>query len=371
MRKTLFVFGTRPEAIKMAPLIKELQKHHELFDVRVCVTGQHKEMLYQVLDFFQIVPDYDLEVMKPNQSLFNVTADILTRLEPVLDQENPDVVVVQGDTTSVLAGALAAFYKKIKVAHLEAGLRSGDLYSPFPEEGNRLVVSRLTDYHFTPTARATRNLEKENIRSEEIHQVGNTVVDALLLAKEMITGNEDELVAAAVPSLRADDKLVLVTGHRRESFGSGFEDICHALAQLAAQNPDVHFVYPVHLNPNVQEPVDRILGQIENVHLIKPVDYPTLIALLSRSYFVMTDSGGIQEEAPALGKPVLVMRQVTERQEGVDAGTAKLVGTATADLVQAAQQLLDDQSAYQKMANAVNPYGDGTASTQIARVLAL
>lgn len=369
MRKILFVFGTRPEAIKMAPLIKELQSRPERFDVKVCVTGQHKEMLYQVLDFFSIKPDYDLEVMKPNQTLFGVTASIFEKIEPVLNEMEPDVVLVQGDTTSVLAGSIGAFYKKIRIGHLEAGLRSGDMYSPFPEEMNRVLVSRIADYHFAPTERAANALLGENISKEKVYNVGNTVIDALLLGLEIIKTHDQQQYRDAIGDIDWTKRIVLVTGHRRESFGDGFESMCMAIKRLAEQNEDVELVYPVHMNPNVQEPVKRILSGLKNVHLINPLDYPNLIWLMEKSYLVLTDSGGIQEEAPTLGKPVLVMRDVTERQEGVEAGTAMLVGTDGSVIYAETQRLLDNKDAYESMANAVNPYGTGTTSKQIADIL--
>lgn len=370
MKKVLFVFGTRPEAIKMAPLIRELKTRPNQFQVTVCVTGQHKEMLYQVLDFFGIAPDFDLEVMQPDQTLFGVTSAILVGLEPILDQVNPDVVLVQGDTTSVLVGALGAFYKRIKVGHLEAGLRSGDLYAPFPEEGNRLLATRLTKYHFAPTPQATQNLVDEGVDKQDIHMVGNTVIDALFLAVAILEERETNPLADTLPGLRWDSRIVLVTGHRRESFGEGFAGMFSAIARLANDNPDIEIVYPVHLNPNVGRAASNYLAGLENVHLIDPLDYPDLIWLMSRCYFVLTDSGGIQEEAPSLGKPVLVMREVTERMEGVDAGTARLVGTDEEEIYKAAQELLHQQTAFESMANAVNPYGDGTTSQKIADILA-
>lgn len=370
MRKVLFIFGTRPEAIKMAPLIRELQARPEQFDVTVCVTGQHQEMLYQVLDFFSIVPDFDLKVMRPNQSLFGVTASILVGLEPVLQEVTPDIVLVQGDTTSVLVGALGAFYEKIQVGHLEAGLRSGDLYSPFPEEGNRLLATRLTDFNFAPTPQALHNLLDEGVPAEKIFMVGNTVIDALFLAVSILEKRGGNPLAELLPDLDWSKRVVLVTGHRRESFGDGFEHMCRAIARLAEDNPEIEIIYPVHLNPNVQRPVDHYLSDLTNVHLIAPLDYPSLIWLMERSYFVLTDSGGIQEEAPSLGKPVLVMRNVTERMEGVEAGTARLVGTNAEAIYVAAQELLDNPAVYEAMAHAVNPYGDGTTSRQIADILA-
>jgi len=368
MKRILFIFGTRPEAIKMAPLIKELQSRKGRFDVKICVTGQHKEMLYQVLDFFSIKPDYDLEVMKPNQTLFGVTAAIFNKLESVIDEANPEIVLVQGDTTSVLVGAIGAFYKQIKIGHLEAGLRSGNMSSPFPEEMNRVLVSRITDYHFTPTERATSALLSEGVPRDNIYSVGNTVIDALLLGKSLIE-RDDKKYAEYFEGIDFTKRIILVTGHRRESFGDGFDGMCGAIKNIAINNPDVQVVYPVHLNPNVRRPVNEILSGIENIHLIEPLDYPYLIWLMNKSYLVLTDSGGIQEEAPTLGKPVLVMRNVTERQEGVDAGTAMLVGTEGDVIYRETQRLIDDTAAYEKMANAINPYGDGTSSHQIADIL--
>ena len=369
MKKVLFVFGTRPEAIKMAPMIKELQARKDKFRVKVCVTGQHREMLDQVLDFFSIKPDYDLNVMKPGQTLFGVTARILEELEAPIDDFKPDVILVQGDTTSAFAGALAAYYKQIAVGHLEAGLRSGNIYSPFPEEVNRLLVGRIAKYHFAPTDRAQKALLGEGVETKEIYHVGNTVIDALLLGLDIIKQGDSAEYSKHVGDVDLSKRVVLVTGHRRESFGGGFEQMCEAIKELATKNTDIEIVYPVHLNPNVQEPVKRILGGVSNVHLIQPLDYPSLIWLMEKSYIVLTDSGGIQEEAPTLGKPVLVMREVTERQEGVEAGTAKLVGTDMNVIIAETQRLLDDKSAYDAMANAINPYGDGTTSRQIADIL--
>lgn len=369
MKKILFVFGTRPEAIKMAPMIKELKLRPDDFEVKVCVTGQHREMLDQVLDFFSIKPDYDLAVMRPDQTLFTVTADILAKIEPVLDEAKPDIVLVQGDTTSAFVGALGAFYKQIDVGHLEAGLRSGDMYSPFPEEVNRVLVGRIAKYHFAPTSRAAASLATENVPQQNVHMVGNTVIDALLLGLQIIKDNGEDQYASAFDAIDFSKRVVLVTGHRRESFGEGFESMCNAIKQLAIKNEDIEIVYPVHLNPHVQEPVRRILQGIKNVHLIAPLEYPYLIWLMEKCYLVLTDSGGIQEEAPTLGKPVLVMRDVTERQEGVEAGTAKLVGTDGDVILRETQKLLEDSVAYSAMANAINPYGDGTTSRQIADIL--
>lgn len=366
MKKTklLFIFGTRPEAIKLAPLIMEFKRGNE-FETLVCVTAQHRQMLDQVLSFFEIVPDYDLDIMMPNQTLFDVTANALKKLEGVLSDCNADCVFVQGDTTTAFVGALAAYYRKIKVAHIEAGLRSHDKFSPFPEEMNRTLAGHLADFHFTPTMQAVEHLQKENI-SKNVFNVGNTVIDALFLGLEQVRKKK---TLADFSFLRQNNRMVLITGHRRESFGKPFEDICSAIGTLAGKYPDVDFLYPVHLNPNVQEPVRRLLANKNNVHLIEPLDYPQFIQMIERSTIVLTDSGGLQEEAPSLGKPVLVMREVTERMEGVNAGTAKLVGTNKDLIVSELSLLLDDKSAYEKMAKAVNPYGDGTSCKQIAEII--
>lgn len=369
MKKVLFVFGTRPEAIKMVPMIKELQKRKKKFKVKICVTGQHREMLDQVLDFFSIKPEYDLSVMRPGQSLFGVTARILEKIEAPIDDFKPDIILVQGDTTSALVGALAGYYKHIDVGHIEAGLRSGDIYSPFPEEVNRMLVGRIARYHFAPTQRPVEALLHEGVKQDTIFKVGNTVIDTLLLGLQIIHSDASNHYGDIVKDIDWDKRVILVTGHRRESFGKGFEAMCNAIKEIAIKNKDVEVVYPVHLNPNVQEPVNRILRGLNNVHLIKPLDYPELIWLMEKSYIVLTDSGGIQEEAPTLGKPVLVMREVTERQEGIEAGTAKLVGTNNDVICRETQKLLDDQKAYDAMANAINPYGDGTSSKQIADIL--
>jgi len=364
--KILFIYGTRPEAIKMAPLIKEFQKHPNIFNVQICLTGQHREMLGQINAFFGISADYNLDLMSPNQTLFDITARCLTGLKDALDKAAPGLVFVQGDTTSAMAGALAAFYKRIPVAHLEAGLRSGDKYSPFPEEINRIVTGHIAEWHFAPTIGAAHNLEREGI-TKNVYVVGNTVIDALHLGLDIVRKNES-LYASFFSFLDFSKRIILVTGHRRESFGGGFENICNAIAKIALDYKDIQFVYPVHFNPNVREPVSRILNGVKNIFLIEPLDYPYLIYLMERCFFVLTDSGGIQEEAPALGKPILVMRDVTERQEGVDAGTAKLAGTRFDSLVLAMRELLEDKAAYSGMANAINPYGDGTASKKIAAI---
>jgi UDP-N-acetylglucosamine 2-epimerase (non-hydrolysing) len=350
----------------MAPIVKECQTKGTELETKVCTTGQHKEMLQQVLDFFQIVPDFDLSLMTHNQTLFDVTANVLKSIEPVLNSYHPDVILVQGDTTTAMAGALAGYYKKIKVGHVEAGLRSGDVYAPFPEEVNRRIISTMCTYHFAPTPMAKANLEKENYK-ENIFITGNTVIDALLWGVEKVRTSKD--IQSKFSFLDETKKMILVTAHRRESFGRSFENICNALLHIAMANPDFEIVYPVHLNPNVQEIVYKTLSDQKNIHLIKPVSYPQLLWLMDKSYLVITDSGGIQEEAPSLGKPVLVMRDVTERQEGIDAGTALLVGTEQQNIIAATQRLIDDRTAYETMAKAVNPYGDGTSARQIVSLL--
>ena len=372
MRKILLIFGTRPEAIKFAPLYQEFNKNSNFFDVKVCITAQHRQMLDQVLNFFGIKPDYDLNLMKNNQSLFDITTGVLRGLEKVLKDYKPDLVFVQGDTTSAFVGALSAFYMKIKVAHLESGLRSYNKYAPFPEEINRVLIGHLADYHFAPTIKAKENLQKEGVK-ENVWVVGNTVIDALFWGLEIIEKNinlKKEIESFFERFLDSnEDKVILVTGHRRESFGEGFENICKALKEIAIQFPEIKIIYPVHLNPNVREPVNRILNGIANIYLIEPLEYPYLIWLMSKSYLVLTDSGGIQEEAPSLGKPVLVMRDVTERIEGIEAGTAKLVGTKKETIFKAVQSLIENQSEYQKMSKAVNPYGDGLASKRIVDII--
>lgn len=365
MKKILFIFGTRPEALKLVPLINEFKKIPDFFDTKICITSQHREMLWQVLDFFGVEPDYNLELMQPNQTLFDITANGIKKIENVLSLENPDLVVVQGDTTSTFIGALSAFYKKIPVAHIEAGLRSFNKYSPFPEEINRKMVSSLTEFHFPPTKLASDLLNNEGF-SRNIHIVGNTVIDSLFLTLEKI---QSVNFAEKFKEIDFTKKMILVTGHRRESFGIPFQNICRALKAIASSNPEVNIVYPVHLNPNVQEPVNSILGNLKNVFLLKPQNYPEFVWLMNKSYIILTDSGGIQEEAPSLGKPVLVMRDVTERTEGIDAGTAKLIGTEFQNIVDNIQELLDNNSIYQKMANSVNPYGDGTSSKQIVSII--
>jgi UDP-N-acetylglucosamine 2-epimerase (non-hydrolysing) len=365
-KKVLFIFGTRPEAIKMAPVIRECIEHKNALDIKICITGQHREMLQQVLEFFQIKPDFDLQLMKHNQTLFDITSSALLGIEKVVEEYEPDILLIQGDTTTAMAGALAGYYKRIKVGHVEAGLRSGDIYAPFPEEVNRKVISTLCTYHFAPTEKAKENLVKENYHNK-IFVTGNTVIDALLWGVKKVRQSAE--IDSDFSFITPGRKLILVTAHRRESFGKPFENICHALLTIAVNNPDFEIVYPVHLNPNVKDIVYKTLSDQPNIHLIPPVGYPQLLWLMDKSYLVITDSGGIQEEAPALGKPVLVMREVTERQEGIDAGTALLVGTDKNFIVENAQKLIDDQSAYEKMAKSVNPYGDGTSAVQIISVL--
>lgn len=364
--KVLFIIGTRPEAIKMAPVIHECRKYPEKFETRVCLTGQHKEMLDQVVDFFGIPFDFSLSLMKPDQTLFDVTSIGLKLLEGVLNEYHPDWVLVQGDTTTAFIGALAGFYKKIKVGHIEAGLRSGQLYSPFPEEANRKMIGTLCHTHFAPTQKAVENLNKENI-SGHVHLVGNTVIDALLWAAEKVADNKR--IADDFTYLNTEKKIVLITGHRRESFGKPFEEICRSIATLAERHKDVQFVYPVHLNPNIREVVFSLLKGYSNIFLIEPLDYPHLVWLLNKSYLVITDSGGIQEEAPSLGKPVLVMREVTERTEGIEAGSAILVGTSGEKIINETERLLTNSDVYTKMAGIANPYGDGKSAGRIVELL--
>jgi UDP-N-acetylglucosamine 2-epimerase (non-hydrolysing) len=365
MKKVLFIFGTRPEALKLVPLINIFKENPTIFDTKVCITSQHKEMLWQVLDFFNINPDWNLDLMLPNQTLFDITAFGIKKIEEVVNFENPDLIIVQGDTTSTFIGALAGFYKKIPVAHIEAGLRSFNKYSPFPEEINRKMVSTLTEIHFPPTELAKEFLNKEGYK-DNIFVVGNTVIDALFLTLNKIKDTNYEL---NFPAIDFNKKTILVTGHRRESFGKPFENICFAIALVANLHPEVNFVYPVHLNPNVQNPVKAILGGLTNVFLIEPLNYPEFVWLMNKSYFILTDSGGIQEEAPSLGKPVLVMRDVTERTEGIDAGTAKLIGTDYDKIVENILMLLNNNSIFNEMANSTNPYGNGTSSKQIFKIV--
>ena len=369
INKVMFAFGTRPEAIKMAPLIKTFQADKD-FVTKVCVTAQHRQMLDQVLNIFDINPDYDLNIMKPGQDLFDVTVNVLSGMKRVLSDFNPDIVLVHGDTTTTSACSLAAFYNKIKIGHIEAGLRTGNIYSPWPEEANRKITGVLADYHFAPTSTSENNLLKENINKKNILVTGNTVIDALYLMIEKIENDPRlksrilELISSQY-KLFDDKKIILVTGHRRENFGHGFRNICNALKTIADNNPDFDIVYPVHFNPNVQKPVREILSNAKNIHLIEPLSYECFIYMMSKSFFIITDSGGIQEEAPSLGKPVLVMRDSSERPEAIKAGTVKLVGTDYAKIIEESQKLIDDENEYNKMSKAYNPYGDGKASLKI------
>jgi UDP-N-acetylglucosamine 2-epimerase (non-hydrolysing) len=369
--KVLTVFGTRPEAIKMAPLVKALEAADGI-EARVCVSAQHRQMLDQVLELFSITPDYDLEIMKPGQTLSGITSEILTRIEPVLQDFRPDMVLVHGDTSTTLATTLASYYQQIAVGHVEAGLRTGNIYSPWPEEANRKLTGALAQLHFAPTEQSRANLLAENVDPAGIHVTGNTVIDALLWVRAKLEADislSQELAGRFAQVLREGRRLILITGHRRENFGGGFERICSAIARLARDYPDADFVYPVHLNPNVREPVNRILTGVSNVHLIEPLDYLQFVYLMNRSHIILTDSGGIQEEAPSLGKPVLVMRDTTERPEAVDAGTVRLVGTNEAMIVDSVSSLLDSRSEYETMSFAHNPYGDGRACERIVKAL--
>ena len=369
MKKILITFGTRPEAIKMAPVVKALLNNPH-FETRVCVTAQHRQMLDQVLELFAIRPDFDLNLMKPGQDLTDITSNVLIGMRDVLRQWRPDWVLVHGDTTTTFAAALAAYYEKVSVGHVEAGLRTGNIYSPWPEEMNRRLAGAITSLHFAPTERARENLLREGVAPGCIHVTGNTVIDALLdvIARVRRDTGLNRSLAELFPFLDPGKRLTLVTGHRRENFGAGFERICHALRRLGERD-DVEILYPVHLNPNVQEPVRRLLSDNPRIHLIDPQDYLPFVYLMDRSYLIITDSGGVQEEAPSLGKPVLVMRDTTERPEAVDAGTVRLVGTDTEMIVSEASQLLDDHQAYERMALAHNPYGDGKACSRIAATL--
>lgn len=378
MKKIMLVFGTRPEAIKMAPLIKEFQKYPEQFQTIVCVTGQHREMLDQVLHLFDIHPDYDLNIMKQGQDLYDVTARVLTNMRDVLQKANPDLVLVHGDTTTSTAAALAAFYQQIPVGHIEAGLRTHNIYSPWPEEMNRQITGRIASYHFSPTSLSKKNLLAEGIDENRITVTGNTVIDALYHVVSQIK-NKDNLRQQLIADLetvgykiarlseQSNRKLVLITGHRRENFGTGFIAMCKAIKTLAKKYPDVDFVYPMHLNPNVRKPIQEVFGNthLPNMFFIEPQEYLPFVYLMERSAIVLTDSGGIQEEAPGLGKPVLVMRDTTERPEAVDAGTVKLVGTDFVKILDETSRLLENQAYYEQMSKAVNPYGDGLASERI------
>ena len=375
MIKALFVFGTRPEAIKMAPVIKKCEQNQEKFITRICVTAQHREMLDQVLELFNIKPHYDLDIMTKRQPLPNLTAKALLGVTEVMEKENPDVVFVQGDTTTTLAAAQAAYYLKIPVAHIEAGLRTKNKYSPFPEEINRRLTSVISDFHFAPTERAKRNLIAEGFESSSIYVTGNTVIDALewVLEKHKNAVLNQRWVEWFLSnydiSLSNHKKIILVTGHRRESFGKGFEMICKALKTLAGNNPDIQIVYTVHLNPNIQEPVYTILGNVDNIYLIPPIGYEPFVVLMNHCHLILTDSGGIQEEAPTLGKPLLVMRETSERPEGIEAGSAKLVGTDAERIVEETQTLLNDEFKYNRMSEVKNPYGDGKASERIIKTI--
>lgn len=373
MIKILSIFGTRPEAIKMAPVVRELMRHPDRFTSRVCVTAQHREMLDQVLNLFEIRPDHDLNIMRPGQDLYDVTSSVLLGLKPILAAERPDMVLVHGDTTTTMTAALAANYSRIPVGHVEAGLRTHNKFAPFPEEINRQVCGVLADLHFAPTEAARSNLLRAGVPDAGIHVTGNTVVDALLSVATRIATDQSLQVGFAQQFAFLDPgkRLILVTGHRRENFGEGFENICHALTDIAKRHPDSEILYPVHLNPNVQEPVRRLLGggALNNIHLVEPVDYLPFVYLMNRSYLIITDSGGVQEEAPSLGKPVLVMRDTTERPEAVAAGTVLLVGTDRARIVAEASRLLDNPQSYLQMSHAHNPYGDGQSAARIVEIL--
>ena len=378
MKKVLIVFGTRPEAIKMAPLVKACQNEPS-FETKVCVTAQHREMLDQVLEIFEITPEYDLDLMKAGQDLYDVTSGVLSGMKNVLSVFKPDIVLVHGDTATTFAASLASFYQQIKVGHVEAGLRTGNIYSPWPEEANRQLTTQITAYHFAPTQTSKNNLLKENVKENDIAITGNTVIDALFLALHKIKSNPEleEIIISTLQDQFPDNstfniqnsKFILVTGHRRENFGQGFINICESLKTLAQNNPDIEIVYPVHLNPNVQKPVNEILSDTPNIHLIEPQQYETFIYMMEKSYFIITDSGGVQEEAPSLGKPVLVMRDTTERPEALEAGTVKLVGTNPDQIINEAQKLLEDAQTYDEMSQSSNPYGDGTTCQQIVGFL--
>ncbi len=374
MKKILLVFGTRPEAIKMAPLVKALQKDSEHFETKICVTAQHRQMLDQVLEVFDIVPEYDLNIMAPNQDLYDITSRVLVGLRDVLDDFAPDIVLVHGDTTTSMAAALAAFYRQIPVGHVEAGLRTYNMLSPWPEEMNRQVTDRMCTYYFAPTEKSRQNLLRENVDATKIHVTGNTVIDALLMAVDIIekkphvkTAIEDELRDKGYAM--GNRPYILVTGHRRENFGEGFLNICKAIRQIAEEHTEMDIVYPVHLNPNVQKPVYELLSGTPNIYLVKPLDYLPFVYAMQHSTLLLTDSGGVQEEAPSLGKPVLVMRETTERPEAVEAGTVRLVGTDVAAIVGNVQELLHDPEVYRKMSESYNPYGDGHACERIVDAL--
>ena len=368
MKKILLMFGTRPEAIKMAPLVNEFKNYPEFFNTKVCVSAQHREMLDQALDFFDIIPDYDLDLMKPRQNLYGITADIIQSLKPILEDFKPDIVLVHGDTTTTMAGSIASFYSGAKVCHVEAGLRTHNKLSPFPEEINRQVTGRISDYHFAPTLASKGNLLKENISEDAILVTGNTVIDALFDSIEKVNETPSDLIRE-LSSKISDKEVILVTGHRRENHGEGLERICRALKRIAEDDYDRLIVYPVHLNPKVQEPVKRILSDVSNVLLIDPLAYQDFIWLMNRSKIIITDSGGVQEEAPSLGKPVLVMRDTTERPEAVYAGTVILVGTNEDLIVSKALDLLNNKENYDRMSKLHNPYGDGLAAKRIVEFI--
>ncbi len=374
MKKILIVFGTRPEAIKMAPLIEELKNNKNVFETKICVTGQHREMLDQVLRFFEIIPDYDLNIMKADQDLNSIASDILLKIKPIFNDFAPDLVLVHGDTATTFSTSLAAYYQKIKIGHVEAGLRTGNMYSPWPEEGNRSLTGVLSYYHFAPTENSRNNLIREGVHEDAIHVTGNTVIDALKIVIKRIENDsilrssiEERIIESGFKEL--ESKFILVTGHRRENFGEGFINICESLRLLAKNNPDLNIVYPVHLNPNVRDPVMDFLSEIKNIKLVEPFQYEEFIYLMSRSFLILTDSGGIQEEAPSLGKPVLVMRDITERPEAISAGTVKLVGSDKENITSEVQKLLDDKNEYNKMCKAINPYGDGKSSKRIIDII--
>ncbi|MGE0088174.1 MAG: non-hydrolyzing UDP-N-acetylglucosamine 2-epimerase [Bacteroidales bacterium] len=380
MKKVLIVFGTRPEAIKMAPVVKEFQNDTINFETKVCVTAQHREMLDQVLSIFDIKPDYDLNIMKSGQDLYDISARVLVEMRPIIKDFKPDVVLVHGDTTTSSMTALAAFYEKVPVGHVEAGLRTSNIYSPWPEEMNRQITGRIATYHFAPTELSKQNLLNENVKKENIIVTGNTVIDALHLAINKIKNNSsiqsklvEQIGAFGYPNIEhlnsGERKLILITGHRRENFGDGFVNMCEAMKEIALKNPDFDLVYPVHLNPNVLKPVHEILGNIPNIFLIKPLEYLPFLFLMEKCYLVLTDSGGIQEEAPSLGKPVLVMRDTTERPEAVEAGTVELVGTDKFLITSKVNELINNKTKYEIMSKAHNPYGEGEASERISKFL--
>ena len=366
-KKILLIFGTRPEAIKMAPLVKEFKRNTDYFNTKVCITAQHREMLDQVLDFFEIIPDFDLDLMKPNQNLYSLTSDILVNLKPILEDFKPDYVFVHGDTTTTMASSLAAFYAGAKICHIEAGLRTFNMQSPFPEEMNRSVTGVISNIHFAPTITSKQNLLTENKPESSIVITGNTVIDALLYSVDKV--NNESFNDSEINNLKSftanNRKIILVTGHRRENHGQGFINICSALKEIAEKNPDYQIIYPVHLNPNVQKPVYELLEDIPNIDLIQPLSYPAFVWLMEKSHMIITDSGGVQEEAPSLGKPVLVMRNTTERPEAVKAGTVLLVGTDKEKIVAEAKKLIDDEAFYLQMSHLHNPYGDGNACSKI------